>query len=92
MAWNQLLPNASLAVGQLLRLTPPTAGGPVTYQPQPTGPPSAAVWHTVLASETLYSLAHRYGVSVADLQTWNNKPGANVRLGEVLRMNAPPGR
>ena len=92
LAWNQLLPNASLAVGQLLRLTPPTAGGPVTYQPQPTGAPSAAVWHTVLAGETLYSLAHRYGVSVADLQTWNNKPGANVRLGEVLRMNAPPGR
>ncbi len=98
LAWNQLPPNAGLTVGQLLRLGPPPAPGapstgPITYQPRAAAPASgAAVWHAVLAGETLYSLAHRYGVSVTDLQTWNRKPDASVRLGEVLRMNAPPAR
>lgn len=99
LAWNQLPPNAGLAVGQSLRLSPPpTTGAPAaaaTSQPQPpaapaASAPSATVWHAVLIGETLYSLAHRYGVTVADLQAWNKKPDASVRLGEVLRMNAPP--
>ncbi|AWM33352.1 LysM peptidoglycan-binding domain-containing protein [Hymenobacter nivis] len=108
LAWNQLPPNAGLTVGQTLRLTPPPAArAPSTvsiiYQPRATaapvaGAPSAlpattpAVWHAVLAGETLYSLAKRYALSVNDLQAWNHKPDASVRLGEVLRMNAPPTR
>ncbi|OGX91735.1 hypothetical protein BEN49_18725 [Hymenobacter coccineus] len=60
------------------------------------GPPAPAatpaVWHAVLAGETLYSLSKRYAVSVSDLQAWNHKADASVRLGEVLRMNAPPAR
>ncbi len=97
LAWNQLPPNAGLAVGQSLRLTPPTAGPAptsttsITYQPRtaPASTAATAVWHAVLAGETLYSLAKRYAVTVADLQAWNHKPDAAVRLGEVLRMNAP---
>ena len=42
--------------------------------------------HTVAKGETLYSIAKRYEVSVADLQTWNSKPDQNVRIGEVLRV------
>ena len=44
--------------------------------------------HTVVRGETLYSIAKRYQVTIADLQAWNNKPDASVRLGEVLRMQA----
>ena len=108
LAWNQLPPNAGLTVGQTLRLTPPPAAGRpstvgIIYQPRATAAPVArapsalpvttpAVWHAVLAGETLYSLAKRYTLSVNDLQAWNHKPNASVRLGEVLRMNAPPTR
>ena len=42
--------------------------------------------HTVAKGETLYSIAKRYEVSVADLQTWNSKPDQNVQIGEVLRV------
>ncbi|MFD1469250.1 LysM peptidoglycan-binding domain-containing protein [Hymenobacter caeli] len=129
LAWNQLPPNAGLAVGQVLRLSPPSAPGApaaptatprpalpgpgpvaeapastrnITYQPRPAAPgaggapappaPGAAVWHAVLPGETLYALAKRYQVTVSDLQAWNKKPDASVRLGEVLRMNAPLAR
>lgn len=44
--------------------------------------------HTVVKGETLYSIAKRYQVTVADLQVWNNKPDASVKLGEVLRVQA----
>ena len=42
--------------------------------------------HTVAKGETLYSIAKRYEVSIADLQTWNGKPDQNVRIGEMLRV------
>ncbi|GAB3873350.1 hypothetical protein GCM10028824_24870 [Hymenobacter segetis] len=42
--------------------------------------------HTVVKGETLYSIAKRYQVTIADLQAWNNKPDASVKLGEVLRV------
>ncbi|MFC6224028.1 LysM peptidoglycan-binding domain-containing protein [Hymenobacter artigasi] len=48
----------------------------------------AAVQHTVVKGETLYSIARRYQVTIADLQAWNNKPDASVKLGEVLRVQA----
>ena len=48
----------------------------------------AAAQHTVVKGETLYSIAKRYQVTTADLQAWNNKPDASVRLGEVLRVRA----
>ncbi|MBF9238358.1 LysM peptidoglycan-binding domain-containing protein [Hymenobacter sp. BT683] len=61
------------------------------YSPQtPTAPAPAAMGgpvaqqHTVVKGETLYSISRRYGVPVADLQAWNNKPDGTVRIGEVL--------
>ncbi|MDB5271508.1 MAG: hypothetical protein JWP58_4548 [Hymenobacter sp.] len=47
-----------------------------------------ATQHTVAKGETLYSIAKRYQITVADLQAWNNKPDASVKLGEVLRVQA----
>ncbi|MGY3088985.1 membrane-bound lytic murein transglycosylase D [Hymenobacter sp. UYAg731] len=44
--------------------------------------------HTVVKGETLYSIAKRYQVTIADLQAWNNKSDASVKLGEVLRVQA----
>jgi membrane-bound lytic murein transglycosylase D len=43
--------------------------------------------HTVVVGETLYSIARRYNVKVAELQSWNNKNTDAVQLGEVLLIN-----
>ena len=48
----------------------------------------AAIQHTVAKGETLYSIARRYQVALADLQAWNNKPDTTVKVGEVLRVQA----
>ncbi|GAB2849041.1 LysM peptidoglycan-binding domain-containing protein [Hymenobacter ruber] len=69
----------------------PKKGVPATSAA--TATPSApatqtATQHTVVKGETLYSIAKRYQVTIADLQAWNNKPDASVKLGEVLRVQA----
>ncbi|WP_375418720.1 LysM peptidoglycan-binding domain-containing protein [uncultured Hymenobacter sp.] len=86
LTWNSLQASASLQLGQLLRLRAPTAAaGDVSGAAAPALPPT----HTVGAGETLYSIARRYGRTVAELQQLNAKLSADVRIGEVLRVAAP---
>ncbi len=72
-------------------------GNPALYVPKaatvapaaPVAPAAgAAIQHTVAKGETLYSIARRYQVALADLQAWNNKPDTTVKVGEVLRVQA----
>ncbi|WP_045687598.1 lytic transglycosylase domain-containing protein [Hymenobacter sp. AT01-02] len=99
LAWNNLAPNPSLRIGQVLRVAPPTNSAPpaspaptlpvtkpVPATPAPTAP--AATRHTVQKGETLYSIARRYGVKPAQLQEWNSKPDMGVKIGEVLIVQA----
>jgi membrane-bound lytic murein transglycosylase D len=59
---------------------------------RPTAPASTAagktaarpVVHTVLANDTLYSLARRYGTTVAALRRLNNLPDDKIRIGQKL--------
>ncbi len=44
--------------------------------------------HRVESGDTLFNISQRYGVSVADLITANNIQGNNIRLGQVLNINA----
>ena len=98
LAWNGLPANAGLSVGQVLRLHP-TAGAAVpaalpaaplaTAPATPTPANASADRHTVAAGETLFSISRRYGVRVDDLQAWNKKADASVRVGEVLLVKAP---
>ena len=46
------------------------------------------VTHKVQAGETLYSIARRYNVDVADLSRANNLRGNNIRSGQVLHVSA----
>ena len=72
-------------------------GNPALYAPQRVTAPvpgsitasvGTVAQHTVAKTETLYSIAKRYGVTVAELQAWNNKLDGSVRIGEVLRVQA----
>ena len=45
--------------------------------------------HRVAAGESLWQLAHRYAVTVADLQRWNHLRGQRIKPGQVLKVSAP---
>ncbi|HEX7323723.1 MAG TPA: transglycosylase SLT domain-containing protein [Rhodanobacteraceae bacterium] len=51
----------------------------------PDLPPAAR--HRVRSGETLYSIAHEYGVSVRDLMRWNDLHGDILHPGEKLRVH-----
>jgi membrane-bound lytic murein transglycosylase D len=42
--------------------------------------------HVVRKGETLWSIAHRYHVTVGDLKRWNHLNGDDIRPGEELRV------
>jgi membrane-bound lytic murein transglycosylase D len=71
----------------------PGNGVPLPDEPAPpqddaaTASASApARHHRVHKGETLWSIAHRYHVSVDDLKRWNGLHGNTLRIGEELRI------
>lgn len=61
------------------------AGGGVP--PAPT-PATGVATYTVAAGDTLYSIARRFGVSVAQLKSWNGLSSDVLTIGKVLRVSA----
>jgi LysM repeat protein len=47
---------------------------------------SATLKHTVIAGETLYSIARLYKVSVADIKAWNKLGGDSLSIGQELEI------
>ena len=45
--------------------------------------------YTVQSGDTLYSIAQRFGVSVAELQRWNGLEGTGLQIGQTLRVRPP---
>jgi len=46
--------------------------------------------YTVQSGDTLYSLAQRFGVSVEELQRWNDLEGTALQVGQTLRVRPRP--
>ncbi|MEZ0610627.1 LysM peptidoglycan-binding domain-containing protein [Fibrella sp. WM1] len=71
-----------------------TIAADVTAQPTPPKPSprpdanSGNGTHVVESGQTLYSLAARYGVSMADLRQWNNLGADGIRIGQTLIVSA----
>ena len=58
--------------------------------PEPAPMPEAMVVH---AGDTLWDIAHRYGLHVDDLLRWNRlPPRTTLRLGQRLLLNEPAAR
>lgn len=83
----------NVSVEELVKHNPETEAGlkegailRIPYRPEAE---EAGVYHLVEKSETLYSIARRYGISVADLKAWNNLPTDAINLGDKLRVEAP---
>jgi hypothetical protein len=46
--------------------------------------------HTVVAGDTLSAIAQRHGLRIREIQAWNAlAPNAVLRIGQVLRLDAP---
>lgn len=85
--------NASEAVAQVNPLQPGMGAGtaiPLPAEPTPppsdNSPPAPVTRHRVRRGETLWSIAHEYHVSVAELKRWNHLRGNAVRVGEELHL------
>ncbi|MBG8552727.1 LysM peptidoglycan-binding domain-containing protein [Hymenobacter guriensis] len=89
IAWNSLPASPALRIGQSLRVTAPAEVAPVAAAPEAAATPEAEpIRHTVAAKESMYGIARKYGVTVQQLQEWNNKADASLKLGEVLLIKA----
>lgn len=72
--WNNL-DSDNLSPGQTIRISPPPAENQIT--------------HTVEQSETLFSISRRYGVTIAEIQQWNELRTNNLDLGSELIIYLP---
>jgi membrane-bound lytic murein transglycosylase D len=87
--WNSLNLTDGLRIGQVLKISNAEAG---TAQKQDTEPASiiTETVHEVKSSETLYSVARKYGVTIKELMDWNQKTDFNLVPGEKLRVLLKP--
>lgn len=92
------IPAAALAAANAVDADAPLAAGRTLLLPHAllalAGAQLAAVdaptpTHTTQPGESLWSIAHRYRVSVDDLRAWNGLDGNALRPGRVLRLSAP---
>ncbi len=81
LKWNELNINDKLKPGQVIALEPasiPTNSVLSAGEIQPLD------IHEVKPSDTLYSIARQYGVTIRNLMEWNNKKDFALTLGERL--------
>ncbi len=82
-AWNGLSKNATLHPGDTLTVrrngAAPVSGGPGRDRIQ-------SVSYTVRRGDSLYRIARRFNVQVADLRRWNDLPGDYLRPGQRLEL------
>jgi LysM repeat protein len=67
--WNDL-ENDGLRIGMELRVTPPEQ--------------TDAITHTVAPQETLFAISRKYGVSIAEIQQWNDLETTALSVGQEL--------
>lgn len=80
VAWNELNLQTPLKPGQTLKLQGKRDDSEVK------APTAAEIIHEVKASDTLYSVARQYGVTIKELMDWNNKKDFTVSVGEKLKI------
>ncbi|WP_069470648.1 LysM peptidoglycan-binding domain-containing protein [Candidatus Marithrix sp. Canyon 246] len=78
--WNDL-ESKSVKVGQKLVVSAP---------PEPVKPETKpAVKHKVESGQTLWNIARRYNIKVAELKQWNKLGNKSIKAGQELILSAP---
>ena len=88
-AWSHLDRKSTIYPGQRLRVSAGRKQKSADSQ-TPTDIKKLSVTHTVQPGETAGSIAQRYGITLAELKSWNHITNANKLLpGQVLLVNRP---
>jgi membrane-bound lytic murein transglycosylase D len=88
VTWNNLNLQQGIKPGQVLKVAdvkPEAEIQKPVKAPEPVKSPE--IEHEVRASDTLYSIARKYGVTIKDLMDWNGKKDFAVSVGEKLKIN-----
>jgi membrane-bound lytic murein transglycosylase D len=83
--WNKLDLQQGIKPGQVIRLSDAEA----IDTPVATSKTSSAaepIEHIVMPSDTVYSIARKYGVTIKELMEWNNKKDFTLAVGEKLKV------
>jgi membrane-bound lytic murein transglycosylase D len=84
LEWNSLNITSGIKPGQILTLkSEPKAETPVQAAK------SQFIVHEVKESDTLYSVARQYNVTIKDIMDWNKKEDFKLTRGEKLRILTP---
>jgi membrane-bound lytic murein transglycosylase D len=92
LVWNGLSITEGLKPGQVLKLyNPSSLSEPGSQEFQPTAQanplqPYIEQIHEVQATDTLYSVAKKYGVTIKEIMNWNEKTDLSLTVGEKLRI------
>jgi len=99
--WNDMGDSTRILVGQTLKVAPDAAPAPAAASVQLASNPSSSssgggsntVTHTVKRGEAPSTIAQQYGVSTADLLSWNNlTTRSTIQVGQKLTVrNASSG-
>jgi len=76
--WNNLNIQDGIRPGQVLKLS--------DGQTASNDLPVKLIEHEVKNTDTLYSIARKYGVTIKDLMEWNDKKDFNLAIGEKLKI------
>jgi membrane-bound lytic murein transglycosylase D len=63
-----------------------TTGSTAPTSAAPTSVASKTVYHTVGKGETMYRISRDYGVTIQQIQDWNNLTDTNVKEGQKLKI------
>ena len=77
--WNNLNLQDGIRPGQVLKLSD-------TQPVEENFAQRTALEHEVKTTDTLYSIARKYGVTIKDLMEWNNKKDFTLAIGEKLKI------
>jgi membrane-bound lytic murein transglycosylase D len=80
--WNKLDLQQGIKPGQVLKLSENHVIATSTQSQKP----SKEVLHEVRSSDTLFSIARQYGVTIKELMDWNEKKDFSLGVGEKLKI------
>jgi membrane-bound lytic murein transglycosylase D len=80
---NNLNLQEGIKPGQVLKITEQQETKTAIEQPRAASVP---IEHEVKASDTLYSIARKYGVTIKEIMEWNAKKDFSVSVGEKLKV------
>ena len=84
LTWNNLTIQNGLKPGQILKVV---ENEPLeTERTEVKTPQPLLITHEVKASDTLYSVARQYGVTIKDIMDWNHKKDFSLSRGEKLEI------